>query len=948
MNRFFTHFSNHRFALVGILLLISIVSYSQNRIKGRVIDADNGDPLIGANVLFANDPLIGTTTDYDGYFELEIPEIPFLLNVSYIGYSSLDYSVQDNEDIEIRLETDAITIDLGVEVKGQRLSDKQKQGPLTIESLDILAIKETPSSNFYEGLGSLKDVDLTTASLGFTVINTRGFNSTSPVRSLQIIDGVDNQSPGLNFSLGNFLGSSELDVKKVDLIVGASSAFYGPNAFNGVISMETKNPFILKGLSAQVKVAERNLFEAGIRWATSFKNKNGDDWAAIKINAFAFKADDWKAENYNPVDDIEINPVDSARITTSNPGGFDAVNIYGDEFNKTAFSQSTVGIGRYYRNGYKEVDLVDYGTKNQKASCAAHFRLQPSKSFESPELILSTSYGGGTTVYQGDNRFSLRDIKFFQHRIEINKRDKYFFRVYATHEDAGKSYDPFFTALKLQELAKDDTEWNTSYLNYWSQNIDPKIKSLEGLPLISQYPGNPKGWRQAVNQFLLDYQDSLVVWHQSARDFANTGFAAFETSPFYEPGTERFQTAFDSITSLLSNSEGGTRFYDKSALFHAHGEYQFNDLMYGDNISDLDITIGASGRYYLPDSKGSILLDTFGRDINTYEYGIYAGGTMGFYNNKIRSSLTCRMDKHQNFNYVFSPAASIVFNSRENEYFRLSFSSAVRNPTLTDQYLNYNVGPAILLGNIDGYKGLLTVESFVNYLDTYERSVLDTFDVAPIQPEKVKTFEFGYRSSVTQSLYVDLSTYYSIYKDFIGYQLGIDTYIPPTLPQPSYVQAYRVSANAKETVTTQGFSLGLNYYFGDYYQIRGNYSYNNLITNTKDPIIPAFNTPKNKYNIGLSGRNIPNVMGLKIPGFGFSVNYKWVEGFLYEGSPQFTGFIPSYDLLDAQINFELKSLNTVIKMGASNVLNNKIFQTYGGPRIGRMAYISATCEFDSK
>lgn len=139
--------------------------------------------------------------------------------------------------------------------------------------MDLLAIKETPAVNFYSGLGALKDVDLTTASLGFTIINTRGFNSTNPVRSLQLIDGVDNQSPGLNFSLGNFLGASELDVLKVDLVVGASSAFYGPNAFNGVISMETKNPFIHKGLSATVKVGERNLLEGAVRWADAFKNK---------------------------------------------------------------------------------------------------------------------------------------------------------------------------------------------------------------------------------------------------------------------------------------------------------------------------------------------------------------------------------------------------------------------------------------------------------------------------------------------------------------------------------------------------------------------------------------------------------------------------------------------------------------------------------------------------
>src|SRR5690625_6299341 len=97
-------------------------------------------------------------------------------------------------------------------------------------------IKQTPTVNFYDVMGALKDVDLTAASRGYKVINTRGFNSTSPVRSLQIIDGVDNQAPGLNFSLGNFLGASELDLQKVDVIVGASSAYYGPNAFNGVIS----------------------------------------------------------------------------------------------------------------------------------------------------------------------------------------------------------------------------------------------------------------------------------------------------------------------------------------------------------------------------------------------------------------------------------------------------------------------------------------------------------------------------------------------------------------------------------------------------------------------------------------------------------------------------------------------------------------------------------------
>src|SRR5699024_2340414 len=254
---------------------------------------------------------------------------------------------------------------------------------LTVESMDILSIKQSPAVNFYDGMGALKDVDLTAASLGFKVINTRGFNSTSPVRSLQIIDGVDNQAPGLNFSLGNFLGASELDLRKVDVIVGASSAYYGPNAFNGVISMETKDPFFHQGLSAYVKGGERNMMETAIRWGQGISRENGKEWMAYKLNLFYLRADDWIADNYDAVYDTETG--------RNNPGGYDAVNIYGDEYYvgndlSSASPWRYVGMGIWHRPGYREVDLVDYDTRNLKANAAFHFRLQPEKEFLSPEL----------------------------------------------------------------------------------------------------------------------------------------------------------------------------------------------------------------------------------------------------------------------------------------------------------------------------------------------------------------------------------------------------------------------------------------------------------------------------------------------------------------------------------------------------------------------------------
>jgi outer membrane receptor protein involved in Fe transport len=152
-------------------------------------------------------------------------------------------------------------------------------------------------------------------------------------------------------------------------------------------------------------------------------------------------------------------------------------------------------------------------------------------------------------------------------------------------------------------------------------------------------------------------------------------------------------------------------------------------------------------------------------------------------------------------------------------------------------------------------------------------------------------------------------------------------------------------------VTTQGFSIGANYFFKDFYTLTGNYSYNKLDRQgSADPIIPAYNTPENKFNIGVSGRDIVtsitffNSLWEKLPviplnHFGFSVNYKWVQGFLFEGSPQFTGFVPSYATLDAQLNKQIPKFNLTVKIGASNLLSQKHFEAYGGPVVGRLAYM---------
>jgi outer membrane receptor protein involved in Fe transport len=244
-------------------------------------------------------------------------------------------------------------------------------------------------------------------------------------------------------------------------------------------------------------------------------------------------------------------------------------------------------------------------------------------------------------------------------------------------------------------------------------------------------------------------------------------------------------------------------------------------------------------------------------------------------------------------------------------------------------------------------------------------SKLDYFNVDRLRPEQVRTIEFGYRGTLSKQWYLDASVYNSWYTDFIGYIIGLSGRFDQTTGFPiGGLQAYRLAANATEQVTTQGANIGLNYYrLKVTYNV--NYSYNKLLSGADDPIIPAFNTPQNKFNFGITAHDL-RVPGTDLPHLGFGLNWKYVEGFVFEGSPQFTGAIPSYDMVDAQVNVRFPKLHATVKLGASNlfgvvplfdkdvpdserldrVFNNNVYMVYGGPRVGRLAYLQFIYEFN--
>ena len=130
-----------------LLLCISFNSLAQTTIRGNVIDNSTGEPMFSASVVVIETGQ-GVTTDFDGLFRLDVARLPVVLQVSFIGYGSETVTVSsDREKLIIKLLPDQILIE-AAEVVGERISEKQKQAPLTVETMDLIDIKEAPPGNF--------------------------------------------------------------------------------------------------------------------------------------------------------------------------------------------------------------------------------------------------------------------------------------------------------------------------------------------------------------------------------------------------------------------------------------------------------------------------------------------------------------------------------------------------------------------------------------------------------------------------------------------------------------------------------------------------------------------------------------------------------------------------------------------------------------------------------
>ena len=988
---------------LGIAVLFSTAVLAQTEIAGKVTDEAKRDELAGISIAVKG-KVIGTITDQKGNFSLSTSTpTPFTIAVSGVGFQTQELVINSSRrDLNISLK-EQVLMGQEVVVSASRVEESVLKSPVSVERLDIRSFQSTPSASFYDALQNVKGVDMSTQSLTFKSVNVRGFGANGNTRVVQLLDGMDNQAPGLNFSVGNIAGVSELDLESVELLPGAASALYGPNAINGLLLMTSKSPFLYQGVSAYAKAGVMNasnrttastpFYDAAFRYAKAFNNK-----LAFKVGVSYLTAKDWQATDYRDQSFSNNAMLDNG--TRANNPGYDGVNIYGDasaNLYSNLYGNGNPGTGangtsallgaiattqipqagnrtlpqltgltpqqifnniipnlNISRTGYAENELVNYNATNLKLNGAVHYRLN-----ENVEAIAQANWGTGTTVYTGADRYYIKGFKLGQYKLEL-RGSNFFVRAYTTQERSGDAYATATLGQGINEAwSGSAAKWFPTYFGSYGLNA---FQGYAGAYLTALGSGQPPGAAlAAANAYASSQQNALL---DASRQAADQGRLL--------PGTPGFQQAFDAVTGrpIPGNAQGvGAKFLDKTNLYHGEFMYNFSKEI---DPKMVEVIVGGNIRRYALNSEGTLFArDDSGKEFTIDEYGAYVQASKTIAD-ILKLTGSVRYDKNQNFKAQISPRFSAVLTLAKVHNFRASFQRGFRIPTTQDQYIDLNTPSYHLIGGLPFLKQrynfsgspvytLQSVQAFgaalqqggpqtlPQVLGLLKGSANSGYD-----PERVETYEVGYKGLLGNRLFIDAYYYYNRFLNFLGSEVVVQGKNPVSLTDPvsalqllsgSTRTVYSYPVNSPTQLKNAGWAVGAEYVLPGNYLIGANVSSNYLIDQDKVPtgFVTFFNTPKYRYNLSFGNRDIART------GIGFNIVYRAQESFLWESSfanaeatARKQTIIPAYSTLDAQLSKKLTSIKSILKVGGTNLTGKLYTQSWGNPSIGSMYYVSLT------
>ena len=973
MRKFLRHFS-----LLSMLALsvVSLKAQNASTVNGTVKNSNTAESISAVSVTVKG-TTNGTYTDDKGSFKINVAKTPVTLVFSSVGYSDKEVIISSiTSKLEVSL-TPSFVLGSEVVVAASRVAERILESPVSIERISNSTIKNTPASNYYDIIGTLKGVDVIAASLTFKSVGTRGFNVSGNTRLNQLIDGMDNQAPGLNFSVGSVIGLTELDVDNIELLPGASSALYGAGGMNGTVLINSKNPFKYQGLSFQVKQGIKDVdnYQRPLSpykdWTVRWAQKVNDRFA-YKFSAQFIEAQDWlgtDATNYSRSTGTP-NGQTIAGTRDSDPN-YDGVNFYGDE--TTTSLSSVYGSVKNGIIGSLTAAYAPYGPLAGQYANAAFNQLYGAVGLF-PNLAGYTSflksqnaalapyapflYGNAKGYFTGDvsrTGYAEKDIidpstlnvkmtGSLNYKLTDNTEASFSF-----YNGTGNTVYTGSDRYALKELRMGQYKFEIKSKDWFVRAYTTRedAGASYNATIAARYFN--EAWMPSTTWFPT-YMTALTNYRDAGLPAASAVVAARAIADANRPtGNIRLNPLFQNIVRTPI-SQGGGMFLDKSNLNVFEGQYNLTNALGLDKMG-ADLLVGAAMKQYVLNSQGTLFADTAGK-ININETGAYAQLSKKLFGDLVKVSASGRYDKSTNFDGRFTPRVSMVIKLAQDNNIRVSYQTAYRFPSSQNQYINLLVGGGTrLMGGLPAFRDfykfstnpaytLASVNAFgaSALAGTPNPALLKQAVFGDFKPESMSSMELGYKALWAKKLLVDFYVYSGTYKNFIG---GVTVIQSRNAAAPSPLDvldaskriAYSISTNSEGDVTTKGWGLSLDYLLPRNFSVSGSI-FSDEIGEVAPGVVPYFNSPKIRANIALnnSGFLFNNRLG-------FSVNMHYQDGFNYE-STFAVGKLSSYQTVDAVATFKLPAYRSLIKAGGTNIFNKYYKTAYGSPQIGGLYYVS--------
>lgn len=962
------------FICLSTLIVFTANAQNASSVSGTVKNASTSETIAAVSVTLKGNNS-GTYTDDRGNFKLTVSQkTPYTLVFSSVGFTSKEVVVNGNTgSLNVSL-APSFVLGSDVVVSASRVSEKFLESPVTIERISSANIKSAPASGYYDILGTLKGVDVVAASILFRSVSTRGFNSSGNTRMNQLIDGMDNQLPGLNFSVSSVVGLTELDVDNIELLPGASSALYGSGGMNGTVLINSKNPFKYQGLSFQIKQGMNHVDgyerpkapfkDYTVRWASAINNR-----FAYKISAQYTEAQDWLANNTSNYSRLIGNGnggvIAGTRLTDPN---YDGINLYGDEttlnINTGLIAPVKAGIlaqlaGAYGSGASAALaqiqgasavynTLAKYGAflAGSPATAGlvpyAPFLFGDAKGWYKDMNVSRTGYAESDIIDPTAKNLKVTGSIHYK----VNDKTEASFSAYTgsgntvyTGSDRYALHDFQLSQLKFEVKSK-------NWMVRAYKTIEDAGNSFNATIATRLFN---EAWKPSATWYQ-QYTGAYTQYRDAGLDYTAANNAARLIADANRPvGHIGDNSLFQSLAATPI-SQGGGKFLDKSTLSVAEGTLNLTEML-NLNKYDIDWLIGGTAKLYTLNSQGTLFADTTGR-LYINETGAFSQISKKFFGDILKLSFSGRYDKNSNFAGKFTPRFSAVVKIAEDNNIRLSYQNAYRFPTTQNQwinllvgggtrlmgglpqlrdYYNFNTNPAYTLASVNAF-GAAAATGNVN------PALLQQQKFGEFKPESMNSFELGYKTLIGKKLLIDFYAYVGHYENFLS---GVTVLQSRNAANPSPLDVldaskrigYSISTNATTNVATKGWGASIDYLLPNHFVFTSSI-YTDEIGDLPTGFVSYFNAPTWRANFGFSHPGL--LMNNRL---GFNINLHYQDEIAYEGT-FVAGKVPSYSTIDAVLTYRVPKIKSLIKLGGTNVTNKYYYTAFGSPQIGGLYYVS--------